>query len=637
MISRGRSAPGITRLLLLTLTLLMISAALASGQARRHPSVSRQIQNYRVLQRSNPQAALDGLEALYRNYPTDPDLRLQLGRLYRDLGDSDKAQTMFRGLRSDYPQSIGYRDELLITLFRAGLETEAREILGPVFRGESRRAGDYEGAANVLRNAGRFDLVPELLTMGLASLEADNESGRQRLLRRLMDQHHLSDRQDEILRLLSREIPLLKNRQLRDKLRMHGENLIADCENPASLVALADSLSGSDLSPEMTTVMSRIYLSVGDYAAFAHHVLRTSLTGRQRGEWLLRSAERCLDLSIGSSEQRDVAAEEILVELLATPRLADDLALRGRYRLAILGLEQDGIARLQGQAPSADDQKRLRTMLADLRDGQPESPVAAEALVRELTFLRGTLGEAAEADSLLRSWFLRPERNRDPFVAWALELQLGENLMALERFEDARAHYTYMLRTIATPSVREWAHYHLSELMVLGGDGTAAQDSLAALAKSSPGSVLANDALDLALLLAESGSWPEPVRELLATALRLEFSWRPGEAADRLITFAREFSSDPTAPALLYRGGMLLAEAYRGGEAVAAWVLLADSHPDDFRAPQALEKAARLSYRMRDPAAAREYLERILTEHPDYLLRPAFKDLQDKLAEDMSS
>ena len=56
---------------------------------------------------------------------------------------------------------------------------------------------------------------------------------------------------------------------------------------------------------------------------------------------------------------------------------------------------------------------------------------------------------------------------------------------------------------------------------------------------------------------------------------------------------------------------------------------------DDFRAPQGLEKAARLALRMGDRALASELLARLVTEHPESPLRPGLRDLQESLEEDV--
>jgi len=87
-------------------------------------------------------------------------------------------------------------------------------------------------------------------------------------------------------------------------------------------------------------------------------------------------------------------------------------------------------------------------------------------------------------------------------------------------------------------------------------------------------------------------------------------------------------------PALLYRAGILQERALKGEAAIESWLLLADTHPGDFRAPQGLEKAARLALRMGERDRARDLMKRLVTDYPESPLRPGLRDLQDALAED---
>ena len=439
-----------------------------------------------------------------------------------------------------------------------------------------------------------------------------------------------------LLRVLARELPRIDDIGQRARLLSHGERLLAELENPRELIPLADSLAASGEAGALAGGLRHLYLAVGDYESFADQVLLGETERRQRAAWLFDQAARCLEAKHGEALRRRAAAERILAAVLDEASLSRDMEGRARYQLALLALAADGDRRLQGDVPDGRDVADLRRQLTELRDAVPGTVWAEQALLNELHFLRERLRHPADADSLLRAWLMEPDRLHDVHSAWGLELELGENLMALNDLAGAREHYEYLLERVSSSQVGDWARYRLAQLSILDGQSVAAQDSLAGLAKDEPGGVLANDALDLALLLAESAMWPETVQSFLLGALRLEFTARPGEAAERLLAFAGEFPDDDASPALLYHAGNLLNAAWRGPEALDAWLLLADHHAQDFRAPQGLEAAARLSYRLGEHERARKLLERILNEHPDFPLRPGLRDLQDLLAEDES-
>jgi TolA-binding protein len=418
---------------------------------------------------------------------------------------------------------------------------------------------------------------------------------------------------------------------LRRRLVDHGEQILDGVQPDASLLALADSLAAGPQGQDLAPCLGSLYLAAGDPAGFARQALRAPGDGLSRAVWLKNAGLRCLDYGRGDASARRQAARELFEAMLAEPGLSRDLSAGARMQLASIRLDEDAEARLGGSAPSEREVGSLRQLLADIRRSLPGSGSATEALVAELHLLRDRLGRPQAADSLLRDWLLTPDRSQDPAMQWGLELELGSNLMALGRFDEAAAHYRSLLRRTQAPALTVWARFRLAQIAAVQDNARAAQDSLAALAKEDPGSALANDALDLALLLAEAQQWPGPVRELLAAALPQALGGRPAAAAQVLLAFAGQFPEDPSAPSLFYFAGNLLEQAYQGRAALDAWLRLADSHPDDFRAPQALEKAARLLHRLGEDERARALVERILDKYPDTPLLPGLRDLREAL------
>jgi len=596
-------------------------------------SLTRRLYRLENILTRDPERALRELETLRASHPRHYQLRLLLGRAYRMLGRLEESELVLRELEEEYPEASGFRSELVRTLLRQGRDDEALALLDRSMAAGSPRAGPYEDAAALLRSENRYGLVEGIYHRGLAALPPSDERGRLRLLRRLLDHLSLEDRPADLLRVLANEAGRLNSLQLRERLLERGRALLAEAVEPRGLLALADSLTVTESGAILAPVLRELYLVALDYDAFAERVLEAPKHAKRRPVWLYEEGVRCLETRGGDPSARRRAAETLFDAMLSLEPPAD-LAGRGRLQLARIRLEEDAELRLRGETPSPRETKELRALLAHLRREQPATLWAGEALVAELRLLRERLGRPAEADSLLRAWLMDPERGRDEQTQWALELQMGENLMALDRFTAARGHYTFLQKTTRSAPLQAWTRYRLAQLLILD-DESAAQDSLAALAKEAPGSPLANDALDLALLLAESQTWPGAVRELIDGALRLEFSGRPAEAAERLLAFTRDFADDPAAPSLLYRAGLLLERGLRGREAVATWLELSDRHASDFRAPQGLELAARLALRMREPTLARELLSRLLEEHPDSPLRPGLRDLQEELKEDV--
>ena len=621
------------------------SAALPPASLRPvdpRSSFARELLQAQQLMKRDPESAYTRLQGLAARAPESPDAQFLLASAGRLTGRLDEAERLLRDLHGRYPEAQGYVSELALVLLRSGQDEEAKRFLAMLYREGPPRAGAYESAAGLLLNQSRPDLVEAIYREGLAALPRADEYGRLRLLRRLFEFYNLIDAPEMLLRLLASESQSFQDPRLREELLREGELFLGEAQSPAVLLPVADSLAASPVGPRLSPVLRQIYLAVGDHERFAEQALRTPVPAGERAHWLYGEGLRCLeDADRGipaAAARRRAAADRLFSAGLAEAKSNPSLRAMLRYQLARLRLEADGEARLAGREPTAAATDSLRGLLAGLRREQPASEWATRALIDELRFLRERLGDPAGAETLLRAWLLEPERARTPAIEAALELELGETLLASQRFAEARGHYASLLRPergASRPSaLGAWASFRLAELLVVEGELQAAQDSLAALAEADPGAALANDALDLALLLAESAAWPESVRAHLLAALQREFGGDPRGAAAALLEFAAAYPEDAASPALLYRAGQLELRAWRGEAALAAWLLLADRHPEDGRAPQALEQAARLAQRMGDPARARALLARILEEHPDFRLRPSLRDLQDRLKQE---
>ncbi len=600
----------------------------------RSVPLTRQLLGIQRLMRRDPEEAVSRMETLYLEHSRSHQLRLQLARACRLTGRLERSEELLRSLLDEYPESSGYRNELILTLFRAGKDAAADQLLAEITADRPARASAFEEAASLLMNANRMRRVESVYREGLGALPPKDERGRLRLLLRLFEVLSMEGASDRILLLLAETRPGFDDPSLRGRLMGYGERFLSESEDSEELIPMADSLAAAPDGRAMAEILREIYLAVGDHEGFATQVLRAPVPSELRPTWFHDEGMRCLDDRRGDPGPRRAAAARLFEAGLERIDEVHPLRARLRLQLARLRLEADAEARLRGELPGEENVAALRGLLQNVREDNPGSEWSTYALIEELRFLRERLRAVEEAEALLRAWFLEPERARGLVVEGALELELGETLMASGRFEEARGHFLAIHSAQRSGNATSWAAFRLAQLLVLDGDKAAAQDSLAGIAEARPGGALANDALDLALLLAESAAWPSTVQAFLDGSFTLEYAGDREGAAVRLHAFAIEFPDDPASPALLYRAGQLFLQALRGEPALAAWLLLADHHPDSFRAPQALEQAARLALRIGDPARARLLLERILLEHPAFPLRPGLRDLQEQLEED---
>jgi len=620
---------------------LMLMAALpVLSQAPRLGTGDPGLDLYRAqsLMRSRPDLALEMLRELVEAHPGQDHLRFELARAHLRLDQFEEAESILRELLERSPGSAGIVSELILLMLRSGREEEGRRLAEEAFLTPPLRDRSFRDLARLYREADRYDLAEEAYLLGLRRLPDSDQRGRVRLMEGLITEYALNGRTKAMLEAYLDWPGEAAKDPATLSLMRRIERKLREMDELAAEVALADSLAVGVEGAKLAPLLREIYFAARDWDAYLREVERSFPKDfRERQSWLAGEARRC--------EDWPPAARSIWTRVLED----DPRSFEGRQaRLALLRLdiEDDALDRLRG----GEGIEGLAGELAALASVDFSAEVNLEISLARQDLLRRVLGDAPAAEAALREDLLRPYGWFPLLGKWRLEAELGLDLLAQERIDEARALYSDLLEAsrprVDVPAYLEdlprmlqraeshlASRYQLARIAILDGDA-GAQDSLAAIAKEFPSSRQANDALEDALLLAESASWPKSLSELLTGSLELEILQRPLKAAERLVPFTEEFPGDAATAPLLYRSGLLYERGLRGREALEAWERLAADFPDHHRAVPALERAARLSLRMGEVARARELLERIIVEHPDATQVPGLRELRDRLEEE---
>ncbi|MBK7702272.1 MAG: hypothetical protein IPI34_04935 [bacterium] len=269
--------------------------------------------------------------------------------------------------------------------------------------------------------------------------------------------------------------------------------------------------------------------------------------------------------------------------------------------------------------------QRLDGVLELVRARSPGSTRLYSARIRLAAYTRDVLGRPAEAAATLERLLVDLDL---PLEGVALaRLALGETYLAARDTARARTVLTRLGRSPQFRDAAGRAHYLLALLDFAQGGWETARDRLASVALDGSASDVANDALDLGLLIAEELMQPTggPSR-LAAYAPAVGAALVRDDAArlrESLQAFVRDAGVTVDQDRLLDRVRLELAETLlRSGDADGAAQqcrLVAADHPSGPLAPRALLREGEALVAARREQDGRDVWERLLLQYPDAL------------------
>lgn len=389
--------------------------------------------------------------------------------------------------------------------------------------------------------------------------------------------------------------------------------------------------------PQLQILGAELAISLGDEDG-AWAGLRPLVSEPPLGQDLLRIAiagladSRLPDADAEASLRRLRLSVRISRGLLGNETLPRSLEPRAYDTLvrSLLGiLDNDAFARLD----RADRESWLdesRTAVLDMNDRYPGNRLAAAATLRLAEVYTDALGDPDKAIELFNSVARDPSASSENILTARLGLArayvvAGDTLQARQDLERIGADRT-------NPDGQNRAQYHLGLLDFMGGEYLEAGERLKAVALRAPREAYTNDALDLAILVAEEEFSGAPDEEGLNQYGVMLYQRATHQSEEMLQTLAL-IAERPASP-VRDRSRLNLVEIYRQRgdyETALGWVdrVIADS-PESRVVPEALDLRAGLLLATGRPEQARESWERILLEHEDYVM---VDRVRDRLAE----
>ena len=280
--------------------------------------------------------------------------------------------------------------------------------------------------------------------------------------------------------------------------------------------------------------------------------------------------------------------------------------------------------------------KRYSELLAQVRQVNPTSQYLYSSQIKLAAYTRDVLQEPEVAAGRLERLLFDLDLPTEGVAL--VRLTLGECYLAAGDTARGRTVLTQLGRD---PQFREaggHAHYHLARLDLAEGNFATARDRFAVVAMDNPAAPYANESLDLGLAIAEEMDNPSggpAILQLYAQAVYFDLVANPDRRLQALENFVQQaalrLDLQEKQP-LLERGRFELANAYvkagRNEDALDQLTEVIRQHPDGRYPGPSLVLRAKLLREMGRGDEARQDLELLLAQYPDYLF---IDDVRDEL------
>ncbi|WP_396602422.1 tetratricopeptide repeat protein [Algibacter sp. R77976] len=200
-----------------------------------------------------------------------------------------------------------------------------------------------------------------------------------------------------------------------------------------------------------------------------------------------------------------------------------------------------------------------------------------------------------------------------------VKLELGDILVLQEQFNKALIYYTQIQRNLKNSTISQEARFKVAKASYYKGDFKWAESQLKIL-KASTSQLIANDALDLKLLISDN-----KYEDSLQTALKryaksdlLAFQNRNDEAISLLDKILQEHKTEPIIPQALYKQAQLFELKGAIDKAKMNYELIIENYRDGILIDDALFHLAEIyEKQLNESQKAKALYEQIIFNHAD--------------------
>lgn len=318
------------------------------------------------------------------------------------------------------------------------------------------------------------------------------------------------------------------------------------------------------------------------------------------------SLDRILELaSISANENEIDIAKEIYTYVIETAQDIDT-KLKAHYNLLQIEIKES-------DKTSYKEMKSEYLELLRIYGNQAETLNLQLAYADFLAFY---MNETDEAITFLETTLAQPLNRLEQAE---VKLKLGDILVLKEQFSKALIYYTQIQRNLNNSKISQEARFKVAKASYYKGDFKWAESQLKIL-KASTSQLMANDALDLKLLISDN-KYEDSLQtalKLYAKADLLSFQNRNDEAIILLDKILDEHKTEPIIVQALYKQAQLFELKKQFEKALVNYQAIIDNYRDGILIDDAYFHLAEIyENQLNQSEKAKELYEKIIFNHAD--------------------
>lgn len=243
------------------------------------------------------------------------------------------------------------------------------------------------------------------------------------------------------------------------------------------------------------------------------------------------------------------------------------------------------------------------------------SPFTLSLLKIKAHFATFNLKNAEQGKAILKSVLEMP---LNKYQVADVKMELADVMLFEEKFNQALLYYSQIEEDMKNDVIGQEASFKTARTSYFKNDFEWATHQLKVL-KSASSQLIANDALDLYLLISDN-SQEDSTQVALRKFSRADFLLYQGkkkEALNDFLAILKENKGDAIEPVTLLRIGKIQEEQLDYNAALANYQRILDNFKDCIYIDEALFYSAELYNQLKDPEKAKPLYEWIITQHPD--------------------
>jgi len=274
------------------------------------------------------------------------------------------------------------------------------------------------------------------------------------------------------------------------------------------------------------------------------------------------------------------------------------------------------LLKLEIKESSEDDYKGIKAKYVALLKTYENQSETLNLQLSYAHFLAFYMNETDEAISFLEGTLKLPlDRSEKAQV----KLKLGDVLVLKEQFNKALIYYTQIQRNLKNSTISQEARFKVAKASYYKGDFKWAESQLKIL-KASTSQLIANDALDLKLLISDN-KYEDSLQtalKLYAKADLLSFQNRNDEAITLLNRILDEHKTEPIIAQALYKQAQLFELKSQYDKALVNYEAIIANYRDGVLIDDAYFHLAEIyEKQLNQPDKAKALYEKIIFDHAD--------------------